>query len=304
MKSFKQWISYGNNPYCVDRKEVELRQVGIHLSYWTSRWSEDVLPLIRRARDAGFDGAELPLLDPTNMDFKALRQEADIHEIELTCCTGLPADGDITHPDSSVRDKGLEHILKCLDGAAEVGSPVLAGVLYVGWGVGVPSGDFTPYWQRSVNTLQKAAEEAEQRNISLCLEILNRYEGYLLNTTTDGLRFLDDIGHPRVKLNLDIFHMNIEEEDFAVAIKYAGGHLGHLHCSANNRLRPGRGHIPWGDIRGALDEINYEGWLVMECFPQSGDEVGRTMKTWHPLNDDLDTSAAEGAGHLREYLIN
>lgn len=287
----------------MDRKEVELRQVGIHLSYWTSRWSEDVLPLIRRARDAGFDGAELPLLDPTEMDFKALRQEADIHEIELTCCTGLPADGDITHPDSSVRDKGLEHILKCLDGAAEVGSPVLAGVLYIGWGVEVPGGDFTPYWQRSVNTLQKAAEEAEQRNISLCLEILNRYEGYLLTTTMDGLRFLDDIGHPRVKLNLDIYHMNIEEEDIAVAIKNAGGNLGHLHCSANNRMRPGRGHIPWRDIRESLDEINYEGWLVMECFPQSGDEVGRTMKTWHPMKDDLDASAAEGVKHLREFLI-
>jgi len=96
--------------------------------------------------------------------------------------------------------------------------------------------------------------------------------------------------------------MNIEEHDIAGAIRQAGEQLSHLHCSASNRKRPGLGHVPWAEIRQALDEIDYQGWLVMECFVRSGDEVGRTMRTWRPLSADLDADARAGAAFLRVHL--
>lgn len=279
-----------------------MRPVGIHLSYWTSRWSDDVLLLLQKARDAGFDGAELPLLNPTAMDFPALRQEANRLGLQLTCCTGLPPDGDISHPDPAVRQRGIEHLMHCLDGAVEVGSPVLAGVLHLGWGAPIPEGELEPYRQRSVEVLRRVAAEASRRNITLCLEVLNRYESFFLNTVAEGLSWLNEIHSPYVKLNLDTFHMNVEEDDFAAAIRQAGRQLGHLHCSASNRKRPGLGHIPWNGIRRALDEIDYQGWLVMECFVRSGNEVGRTTRTWRSLSADLDADARAGAVFLRTHL--
>jgi len=48
---------------------------------------------------------------------------------------------------------------------------------------------------------------------------------------------------------LDTFHMNIEEDDFADAIKTAGDHLGHFHVGENNRKLPREGgNMPWPEI--------------------------------------------------------
>ena len=277
-----------------------MRLVGIHLSYWTRQWSDDVLPLIRKARESGFDIAELPLISPSTMDFTALKKEADQQGIRLSCCTGLPPDCDISHPDPAVQQRGIDHIIRCLEGAAVVGSPVLAGVLHVGWGAKVPEGDFRPYMERSVEVIRRVAEEAKCSEVTLCLEVLNRYEAYFLNNVQDSLDFLERVGHPNVKLLLDTYHMNIEEDDVAEAVRRAGESLGHLHCAANNRKRPGRGHISWEDLRNALDEIDYQRWIVMECFPYSESEVGRGMFAWHSFTDDVDADAREGATFLKE----
>jgi len=273
--------------------------IGIHLSYWTSRWSDSVLPLLERARTAGFDGAELPLLDPAHMDFGALRRRADVLGLELTCCTGLPADGDICSPDPKVQQRGIAHLLLCLDGAAEVRSPVLAGVIHLGWGATAPDGDPQPFIDRSAEVIHRLGEEAGRRGVTLCLEVLNRYESYFANTVADGIRFLRRIDNAHVKLNLDTYHMNLEEDDIAQALREAGDFLGHLHCSANNRRRPGLGHIPWAEVGKALADIRYRGWLVMECFVTHEDEVGRGMRTWRPLSLDRDADAHAGASFLR-----
>jgi len=187
----------------------------------------------------------------------------------------------------------------CLDGAAEVQSPVLAGVTYAGWNAMPPDGDLSPCIARSADVLRSVAEEAGKRQVTLCVEVLNRYEGFLLNTVREGHHFMSVIDSPHVKLNLDTYHMNIEEDDIAAALREAGDALSHLHCSDNNRKRPGLGHIPWSEVGKALTGINYSGWLVMECFVTSGDEVGRTSRTWRPLSDDRDIDARAGARVLR-----
>jgi D-psicose/D-tagatose/L-ribulose 3-epimerase len=282
--------------------KLAMRPTGIHLSYWTSHWSDDVFPFLQKARDAGFDGAELPLLDPGTMRYGDLRRQADQLGLRLTCCTGLPVDGDISHPDPGARQRGVDHLMRCLDGAAEVGSPVLAGVLYLGWGAAIPESGCELYIQRSAEVLRHVAVEAGKRHVTLCLEVLNRFESFFLNTVEEGRAFLNKIGSPFVKLNLDTCHLNIEEDSVAGAIRQAGKQLGHLHCTANNRKRPGLGHLPWDEIKQALDAIDYQGWLIMECFVRSGDEVGRTMRIWRPLSVDLDADARAGANFLKTRL--
>jgi D-psicose/D-tagatose/L-ribulose 3-epimerase len=117
-----------------------------------------------------------------------------------------------------------------------------------------------------------------------------------------GLELLADVNSPCIKLHLDTFHLNIEEENIADAIRTAGPWLGHLHCSENNRRRPGAGHIPWTAVRQALDDIGYTGWIVMESFVRPEGEVGRTLSIWRPLADDLDAEAQAGARFMRREL--
>jgi D-psicose/D-tagatose/L-ribulose 3-epimerase len=278
-----------------------MHKIGIHLSYWQESWSDPLAPLFQRAKDAGFDVVELPLLTPHQMDFQYLKSELERAGLLASCGTGLSPATDITSPDPDIRAAGMAHLRACLEGAAELGSPVLGGLTYAPWGV-FPPGDWSCRREQCVTSLKQAAEVAQQLDVTLCLELVNRFEGYLLNTVEQGLALIEAVGHPAVRLHLDTFHMNIEEDDLPSAIRLADDRLGHLHCVANNRKAPGKGHIDWVGVRSALHAIHYQGYLVAESFVNPAGEVGRGLNIWRSLADELDLNAREIARFLREEV--
>jgi D-psicose/D-tagatose/L-ribulose 3-epimerase len=77
-----------------------------------------------------------------------------------------------------------------------------------------------------------------------------------------------------------------------------------FHCAASNRKLPGKGHINWSEIRTALDDIDYQGGLVIETFPNPMVETGRTINVWRPLVSDFDAEAAEAAQFIQRTLID
>ncbi len=278
------------------------QKIGIHLSYWQESWSDALPPLFTRVREAGFEVAELPLLSPETMDFPALRAGLDTAGLLVSCGTGLNPDTDITSPDPDVRKAGLAHLRACLKGAAVLGSPVLGGVTYAPWGF-FPENDWAGRRRRCVDSLKRAGDLAAEHGVTLCLEVLNRFEGYLINTVEQGLALLDAVGHPSLRLHLDTFHMNIEEDDLGAAIQLAGDRLGHFHCVANNRKSPGKGHIDWKKIRTALQAVDYQGYLVAETFVNPAGDVGRSLFIWRKLADDLAENAADTARFLQEEVV-
>jgi len=278
-----------------------MQKIGIHLSYWQTSWSDPLTPIFTKAKQAGFDVGELPLLAPQEMDFHHLKASLDRAGLLASCGTGLGPATDITSPDPEIRSAGLAHLKACLEGASILESPVLGGLTYAPWGV-IPEEGWKTRRERCVESLKQVSDMAAVHNVVLCLEVVNRFEGYLVNTVEQGLALLEDVGSPHLKLHLDTFHMNIEEDDPAQAIKMAGDRLGHFHCVANNRKAPGKGHIPWGEIRAALKSISYEGYLVAESFVNPAGEVGHGMYIWRSLSEGLDKNAADIARFLREKV--
>ena len=275
--------------------------IGIHLSYWQTAWDDDLVPLIGRAAEAGYDGAELPLLQPETVDVARLKSALDDNGLRATCGTGLNPQADMTHPDATVRAAGIEHLHRCLEIAAALDSPVLGGVTYAPWGV-FPEDNRAARRRRCVTSLREVGKIAEDVGVMLCLEVLNRFEGYLLNTVSQGLQMLADVDSPAVKLHLDTFHLNIEEHDIGAAIEAAGQQLGHFHCSANHRGCPGTGHIPWDDVRQALYAIDYQGWLVVEAYVRPEGDVGRDVFIWHTQSKALDADAQTSVTFLRQEV--
>lgn len=278
-----------------------IHKIGIHLSYWQESWSDSLIPILAQAKQAGFDVAEFPLLDPARMDFPKLKDALDQSGLLASCGTGLSQATDITSPDPEIRQAGLAHLHACLQGAAALGSPVLGGVTYAPWGF-FPSDDRTTRRRHCIRSLREIALYAQDLGVTLCLEILNRFEGYLLNTVEQGLALLTEVDHPNLKLHLDTFHMNIEEDCISDAIRLASEKLGHLHCVANNRKAPGQGHINWAEIQTALKDINYQGFLVAETFVNPAGEVGQGLFIWRPLAGDLQENAAKTARFLRSEV--
>ena len=280
-----------------------MRSVGIGLMYWANTWSDNQLPFLAKASQAGFDVAEISLLKGGDIDVAAYRDTLKRLGLQPYCIMGLNPATDITSPDHHIQRTGIEYIKRALETVAKLGSPILCGLPYIQWMYFPKDGDFQGYRERCAEALREVAVTAADHNVTICLEIINRYETFIFNTVADGLGFLQQVDHPSIKLHLDTYHMNMEENHIADAIRLADDQLGHFHCVDSNRKLPGKGHLDWGSIRQALDDVGYEGGLVVEAFPLPDTETGRTVNTWRPLVDDLDADASATVAFLRARLI-
>ena len=279
-----------------------MRQVGIEIFYWIDNWSDDQTAYFEQAKACGFDGVEISMVAGPDMDFQRMRAELDRLDLAVFCSTGLSPATDITSPEAGVRRAGIDYLKRCLEAAQRVGSPLLGGVTYAPWLFFPEAKELQPYRDRSAAALRQVAATAGDLGLTLTMEILNRFETFMFNTVAETLEFLAQVDHPALKLQLDTYHMNMEEDNIAQAIRQAGDRIGHFHCAASNRKMPGRGHIDWAAIKNALDEVDYQGWLVIETFPNPAVETGRTVNTWRSLVDDLDEEARRSVAFIREQL--
>jgi D-psicose/D-tagatose/L-ribulose 3-epimerase len=279
-----------------------MRSIGIEIFYWLHNWSDDQSAAFAKARAIGFDAVEISLIDGPHTPVAAMRAELDALGLGVFASMGLPLDKDITSPDESTRRAGIEYLKRCVETAAKLGSPILGGLPYVPWLHFPAERDLRPFRDRSAQAIREVAATASDNGVTICIELINRFETYIFNTVAEGLAYLAQVDHPAVRLQLDTYHMNMEEDDLPAAIRLAGSRLGHFHCADSNRKLPGGGHINWSAIKGALDDVQYGGPLVIECFPNPAAETGRTVNTWRPLVSDYDGDAARALALLRQQV--
>ena len=277
------------------------RKVGIEIFYWLDRWSDDQSAAFHKAAEAGYDGVEISLVAGLDVGVERMARTAESLGLDILCSTGLGPTMDISSPEPALRKAGADHLRRCLDDAARLGSPILGGVTYATW-MGFPEGDLDGYRERSAAALHEVAVYASTLGVDICLEVLNRFETFMFNTVAGCLSFMDAVDHPSVKVELDTFHMNMEEDDLAAAVRLAGDRIGHVQVAANNRRAPQYGHIDWRSFKEALDDVGYDGWVVFETFPNSAVETGRATYAWRDLTDRPDPDAAEAARFIRDHL--
>ncbi len=92
----------------------------------------------------------------------------------------------------------------------QFGCEVLCGPLHSAIGVFSGTGPTEDEFKYGVETLQRAAEKAQARNIVLAIEYLNRFENYFLTTTAQTVRFVRAVNHPACKMMYDSFHAHIK----------------------------------------------------------------------------------------------
>ena len=280
-----------------------MRKIGIEIFYWIDNWADNQIAYFSRAKDCGFEAVEISFVSgPESVDIPRLRGETERLGLDVYCSTGLSPQTDITSPDASTRKAGIEYLRLCLETAQKAGSPILGGVTYAPWLHFPDTKNLTAYRARSASALHEVATIANDLGVTLTMEVLNRFETFMFNTVSEGLSFLQQVDHPGVKLQLDTYHMNMEEDNMAMAIRMAGSQIGHFHCAASNRRLPGKGHINWKAIKDALDDVGYQGGLVIETFPNPNVETGRTVNTWRSLVQDYDSEARQAVAFLRQHV--
>lgn len=264
---------------------------GTLYAYWTHEWKGDYKFFLKKVKEIGFDileisaGDLLLMSDAETDELKALSKE---YEIEITSNIGPAKCYDVASRDKSVRDNGIKFLSNIMKRMDRLDSRAIVGVMYTYWPNDFSDLDKESAWDRSVKSVRTLGKTAGELGIDMCLEVVNRFETNILNTAKEGVKFCHDVDVPSVKLLLDTFHMNIEEDSFRDSILTAGSLLGHVHVGEGNRKLPGQGHLPWNEIGSALNEIGYSKGVVMEPFVKPGGQVGRDIKVWRDLSNGAD----------------
>lgn len=109
---------------------------------------------------------------------------------------------------------------------------------------------------------------ANENNVHLVLEAINRYETSLLNTASDVVRLIDSERLAATGLLLDTFHMNIEEQSIRDSIRNNSSRIGHFHIADSDRWPPGHGHLEIHELLRVLENSGYTGWVSAETLPK------------------------------------
>ena len=282
---------------------------GIYYAYWEQQWGGDYVKYAKKVAKLGFDILEISCAGLKDMPADKIRDLAGAATdsgIELTGGYGPKPEENIASPDQKVVNNTFEFWKRTFDVFTKLKITRAGGGLYSYWPVNF-SEPFNKEedLRRSIEGMKKLGALAAEFNITLGMEVLNRFEGYLLNTAEEAVSYVKAVGLNNVKVMLDTFHMNIEEDSIIGAIKTAGSYLGHFHIGEPNRLPPhANSRMDWSGIGRALNEIGYTGAVVMEPFVLQGGQVGKDIKVWRNLapsgEAELDEAARQSVAFIRK----
>ena len=247
---------------------------------------------LERAVQLGYDGVELMAQRPAELDGADIAAQVSYCGLEIAAIGSgaIPFLDRLTllAAEPGLRTAAEQRLHQLIDFAAAARAPLVTIGGFRGRLANMKGASPEEARRYLIEVLRRAAERARACGVRLALEPLNRYESDIVNSAADGLALLDEVGHSHLGLLLDTFHMNIEEPTYAGSIEQvmAAGRLWHIHLGDSNRLPPGQGHIPFGDIIAALRRSGYDGYLSAELFPRP----------------DPDSAAAATAAYMRTVL--
>jgi len=126
-----------------------------------------------------------------------------------------------------------------------------------------------------VENLRFAAARCKAAGLTLLTEPCNprTIPGFFLNTSKQGIEVIDAVGADNLRLQYDVFHMQIVEGDLAMTIERLLPRIGHIQIAdVPGRNEPGTGEINFNWLLPHIDRLGYQGWIGAEYVPK-GDTV-------------------------------
>lgn len=229
----------------------------VGLCLWTFGDSLPFSQKVSIAKQIGVDGVEIE--GDLKMDPLLTRNILDQENLEIFSVT--PMNKNIVDKNLSNRLKNINYFLELIDWAH------LAGIqrICIHGEVGlIASDDYERDWSYLVESTKKITKYARKHEIEVVFEVLNRYENYQVINHEQGLRLIEEVDEPNLKLLLDSYHMNIEEKRPEEALENSMKVLGVYHIADSNREGIGEGHSNLLEQLKKLKKNNYRGPIIME----------------------------------------
>jgi len=279
-------------------------KIGMNLLLWTdSPHADEHRAIFEKIKGWGYDGVEIPIDSVDGTNVRAISKQLDALHLQRTTISALDAAvADPSSRDPSLRRAAVSAMKNYVEKTRDIGADLLSGPLFQGLGKFTGQAPQLDEWKYAVETIREVGEFAQTLNVKIALEVLNRFEMYIVNTVADGARFVRDVGLSHVGLLADTHHGNIEESNTARAWESVAEHIFHVHISENHRGVPGSGHAIPKEIFEVLKAISYNGWVTIEAFGQTVPGLMSRLHLWRTFAEHNDDAARLGIEFVRNSL--
>ena len=243
---------------------------------------------IKKAAELGYNGIELALKSADEIDPEKLSDLLLQSGLEVSCISTGQVFAELgymfTSADKQKQNKLKQVFKDFIDLAQHFSQQVNIGRVR---GTLDPQNPLASE-QLFIELAREICDYALDKDVTLLLEPVNRYEINFINNVTQGVELMKKVGRENIKLMPDVFHMNIEDATIGGQLAENIDYVGYIHLADSNRYAPGQGHTDFDDIFEKLKEADYKGWVSVEILPQP----------------DPDTAAAQAADFLKPYIDN
>jgi sugar phosphate isomerase/epimerase len=240
-------------------------KLGLINSAWAQS-GRDTAFGIRMTKEIGFDSIDI-FTDPLDIDAKERRliraecARAGLPIVSIACvAVGL------IDFNPSVRRFHIDRVKRYLDLAYEYEARNVLLVLgeYI-WERQVIAP--REQWQAGVESVRRLGDHAAGLGVEIVLE-LEPFKLSLVNDVDSMVRFLDDVGSPAVRANIDVSHLHLARVP-AAELARLKGRAGHVHISdcdgkVHGDLPPGRGVVDFGPYLSAIKALGIDGAMSIE----------------------------------------
>lgn len=269
-------------------KPTATSPIGFNVLAWSAVMSEKLNPITERLKAIGYDGIECFIDDQDVAAYRRFGNHLTQLGLQRTCVMVVGPDQNPVSESAKIREQAVSFLKEAIDRAHAMGATVICGPMHSAFATFSRREPQPSEYAYSADVLHAAGEYAQQANIILAPEALNRFECYLCNTMSQLLDLIRRADHPNVQAMFDTHHANMEEKRFPDAIRTIAPVLAHVHISENDRGTPGDGHIPWDDTFRTLAELNYNGWMTIEAFTRNDIDFANSINVWREYNDPWD----------------
>ncbi len=217
----------------------------------------------------GYKGIELAILEPEKIPALNLKEIADSYQIKIpalgTGATFLRFRYSLGDLYLRIRQSAINRIARYIEFATITNSKVIIGLIR-----GRRTFKNTPSVEaRNLHTtLTICSKLAEEYDVELLLEPINRFEIDSCNTIKETLDLIEDVGSDHLQLMVDTFHIHLEEDLNTIwsYLELISSRVSHIHLADDTRSAPGTGHFDFPRFLKIFQKNKFSGFASIETI--------------------------------------
>lgn len=248
----------------------------VNVEMW---WNRKDVPFVRRIEEAarlGFPAIEFWPWRRKDVTVAAIADACQKHKIEVAQFTAWGFSPGLNDP------KNHNRFADEVGASCETARKLNCRLMTVVGGDDIRGVTQQQMHENIITGLRKAAPIAEKHNVTLILEPMNirvDHKGHCLYGSEATVRIIRAVGSKNVKINWDLYHMQISEGDLCGHLRDGYASLGYAQIADHpGRNEPGTGEIHYPRVLRALHELGYRGYVGLELRPRKSElEAARAV---------------------------